>query len=115
MMNQSLCPPAISDKKSWVAVGFRFGSRKHACCSQSTTEDAEAVHIAWFNGTPERVSRQLQFADVLEAAATRLRTGQGWDESRKLWRWLCCRRKSESKLAGAQNQAIRNGRVEPTA
>jgi len=45
-----------------------------------TTEDAEAVHVAWFNGTPEQVSRELQLAGVLEAAATRLRTGQGWDE-----------------------------------
>jgi hypothetical protein len=45
-----------------------------------TTEDAEAVHVAWFNGTSERVSRELQLAGVLEAAATRLRTGQGWDE-----------------------------------
>lgn len=45
-----------------------------------TTEDAEAVHIAWFNGTSEQVSRELQLAGVLELAATRLRTGQGWDE-----------------------------------
>lgn len=45
-----------------------------------TTEDAEAVHVAWFNGTPEQVCRELQLAGVLEAAATRLRTGQGWDE-----------------------------------
>ena len=45
-----------------------------------TTEDAEAVHVAWFNGTSEQVSRELQLAGVLEAAATRLRTGQGWDE-----------------------------------
>lgn len=45
-----------------------------------TTEDAEAVHIAWFKGTSEQVSRELQLAAVLEAAATRLRTGQGWDE-----------------------------------
>ncbi len=45
-----------------------------------TTEDAEAVHIAWFNGTSEQVHRELQLAGVLEAAATRLRAGQGWDE-----------------------------------
>ena len=24
-----------------------------------TTEDAEAVHVAWFNGTSEQVSREL--------------------------------------------------------
>ena len=46
-----------------------------------TTEDAEAVHVAWFNGTSEQVSRELQLASVLEAAATRLRTGRGWDEA----------------------------------
>jgi hypothetical protein len=45
-----------------------------------TTEDAEAVHVVWFNGTSEEVSRELQLAGVLEAAATKLRTGQGWDE-----------------------------------
>lgn len=45
-----------------------------------TTEDAEAVHVAWFTGTPEQVSRELQLAVMLEAATTRLRTGQGWDE-----------------------------------
>jgi hypothetical protein len=42
-----------------------------------TTEDAEAVHAAWFNGTSEQVSRELQLAGVLEAAAARIRTGQG--------------------------------------
>jgi hypothetical protein len=45
-----------------------------------TIEDAEAVHVAWFNGTPEQVSRELRLAGVLEATAARLRTGQGWDE-----------------------------------
>ncbi len=45
-----------------------------------TTEDAEAVHIAWFHGTSEQVSRELQLAGVLEAAATTLRSGQGWEE-----------------------------------
>jgi hypothetical protein len=45
-----------------------------------TTEDAEGVHVACFNGTPEQVSRELQLAGVLEATATRLRSGLGWDE-----------------------------------
>jgi hypothetical protein len=45
-----------------------------------TTEDAEAVHVAWFTGTSEQVSRELQLAGVLEAAAAKLRSGQGWDE-----------------------------------
>jgi hypothetical protein len=45
-----------------------------------TTEDAEAVHVAWFNGTPEQVSRELQLAGVLELAAGKLRSGQGWDQ-----------------------------------
>jgi hypothetical protein len=46
-----------------------------------TTEDAEAVHVAWFSGTSEQASRELQLAGVLELAAARLRSGQGWDES----------------------------------
>jgi hypothetical protein len=45
-----------------------------------TTEDAEAVHVVWFNETSEQVSRELLLAGVLEAAATMLRTGRGWDE-----------------------------------
>ena len=45
-----------------------------------TTGDAEAVHIAWFNGTSEQVRRELQLAAVLEHAAARLRSGKGWDE-----------------------------------
>jgi hypothetical protein len=45
-----------------------------------TTEDAEAVHIAWFNGTSEQLFRELQLAGVLEAAAAKLRSGQGWQE-----------------------------------
>jgi hypothetical protein len=45
-----------------------------------TTEDAEAVHIVWFNGTSEQLLRELQLAGVLELAAARLRSGQGWDE-----------------------------------
>jgi len=45
-----------------------------------TTEDAEAVHVAWFNGTSEQVSRELQLAGVLELVAARLRSGRGWEE-----------------------------------
>lgn len=45
-----------------------------------TTEDAEAVHIAWFKGTTEQLFRELQLAGVLELAAAKLRSGQGWDE-----------------------------------
>jgi len=45
-----------------------------------TTEDAEAVHVAWFNGTSEQLLREVQLAGMLEVAAARLRTGQGWDE-----------------------------------
>jgi len=45
-----------------------------------TTEDAEAVHIAWFKGTTEQLLRELQLADVLELAAAKLRSGIGWDE-----------------------------------
>lgn len=45
-----------------------------------TLEDVETVHIAWFRGTTEQVSLELGFASVLELAAARLRSGQGWDE-----------------------------------
>lgn len=45
-----------------------------------TTEDAEAIHVAWFKGNAEQLFRELQLAGVLEAAATGLRSGQGWDE-----------------------------------
>jgi hypothetical protein len=46
-----------------------------------TTEDAEAVHVAWFNGTNDQLLRELQLAGILELAAARLRSGQGWDEA----------------------------------
>jgi hypothetical protein len=45
-----------------------------------TTEDAEAVHIAWFKGRTEKLFRELQLAGVLEAAAASLRSGRGWKE-----------------------------------
>ena len=41
----------------------------------------EAVHIAWFRGTTEQLFRELQLAGVLELAAARLRSGQGWEEA----------------------------------
>jgi hypothetical protein len=46
-----------------------------------TTEDAEAVHVAWFKGTTEQLFREVQLAGVLEAAAAGLRSGRGWEES----------------------------------
>jgi hypothetical protein len=45
-----------------------------------TTEDAEAVHVAWFTGTTEQLFREVQLASVLELAAAKLRSGRGWDE-----------------------------------
>ena len=45
-----------------------------------TLEDVEAVHVAWFTGTTEQLFRELELAGVLELAAARLRSGQGWDE-----------------------------------
>lgn len=42
--------------------------------TEITTEDVEAVHIAWFNGASEQLLRELQLAVVLEAAAM-ARTG----------------------------------------
>jgi hypothetical protein len=37
----------------------------------------EVVHVAWFKGTTEQLFREVQLAGVLEAAAARLRSGQG--------------------------------------
>lgn len=45
-----------------------------------TTEDASAVHAAWFKGNTEHLFRELQLADVLDLAASKLRSGEGWDE-----------------------------------
>ena len=45
-----------------------------------TLEDVEIVHVAWFRGTTEQLFRELELAGVLELAAARLRSGQGWDE-----------------------------------
>jgi hypothetical protein len=61
-----------------LELGYTFSSITEE--TGITTGDAEAVHIAWFKGTSKQVSRELQLAGVLEVAATRLRTGQGWDE-----------------------------------
>lgn len=44
-----------------------------------TTEDAEAVHVAWFNGTPEQVSREILHvypAHVTKALAMALLSGK---------------------------------------
>ena len=46
-----------------------------------TSEDASAVHAAWFRGTTEQLSREVQLAGMLEVAAARLRSGEGWDEN----------------------------------
>jgi hypothetical protein len=45
-----------------------------------STEDAEAIHVAWFKGNTEQLFRELQLADVLELAAAKLCSGLGWDE-----------------------------------
>ena len=58
--------------------GYTFPSITEA--TGITLEDAEAVHVVWFNGTSERIARELQLAGVLEAAAAALRSGRGWDE-----------------------------------
>jgi hypothetical protein len=63
---------------SLLDEGYNFASITEE--TGITTEDAEAVHVAWFNGTSEQVSRELELADVLELAAAKLRSGQGWDQ-----------------------------------
>ena len=61
-----------------LELGYTFPSISEE--TGITNEDAEAVHVAWFNGTSEQVHRELQLAGVLELAATKLRAGNGWDE-----------------------------------
>jgi hypothetical protein len=46
-----------------------------------TREDASAVADAYDKDeTAEQLFRELQLADVLELAASKLRSGEGWDE-----------------------------------
>jgi hypothetical protein len=45
-----------------------------------TTEDAEALHVAWFTGATEGLLREVELAGLPELAAGRLRSGSGWDE-----------------------------------
>ena len=47
-----------------------------------TAEDSSAVGIAYFKGEAEQLFRELQLAGVLELAATKLRAGNGWHETR---------------------------------
>lgn len=63
---------------SLIDAGYTFASITEE--TGITLEDVEAVHVAWFRGTTEQLFREVQLAGVLEAAATRLRTRQGWDE-----------------------------------
>ena len=48
--------------------------------TEMSPEDVSAVGNAYLAGQSEQLFRELQLAGVLEAAATRLRTGQGWQE-----------------------------------
>ena len=63
---------------SLLDEGYNFASIIEK--TEITLEDVEAVHIAWFRGTTEQLFRELQLAGVLELAAAKLRSGQGWDE-----------------------------------
>jgi len=48
--------------------------------SPITPEEASAVGTAYFKGETEQFFRELQLAIVLELAAAKLRSGEGWDE-----------------------------------
>jgi hypothetical protein len=63
---------------SLLDEGYTFASITEA--TGITLEDVEAVHVAWFRGTTEQLFRELELAGVLELAAAKLRSGQGWDE-----------------------------------
>lgn len=70
--------PDTFEKALDLELGYTFPSITEE--TGITTEDAEAVHVAWFTGTSQQVSRELHLAGVLELAATKLRNGHGWDE-----------------------------------
>jgi hypothetical protein len=74
-----LTATSLEKALSLLDEGYAFGSITEQ--TGITTEDAEAVHIAWFNETSEQVHRELQLAAVLELAAAKLRSGDGWHES----------------------------------
>jgi len=58
------------------------GSTYHSITEETgiTSEDASAVHAAWFNGNTDQLFREVQLAGVLELAVAKLRSGQGWEE-----------------------------------
>ena len=74
-----LTATSLEKALSLLDEGYAFGSITEQ--TGITIEDAEAVHVAWFRGTTEQLSRELRLADVLELAAARLRSGTGWQES----------------------------------
>jgi hypothetical protein len=46
-------------------LGYTFSSIMEE--TGITTEDVEAVHVAWFTGTSEQVRRELQLAGVVKS------------------------------------------------
>ena len=74
-----LTATSLEKALSLLDEGYAFGSITEQ--TGITTEDAEAVYVAWFRGTTEQLIRELRLADVLEIASTRLRSGTGWQES----------------------------------
>ena len=73
-----LTATSLEKALSLLDEGYAFGSITEQ--TGITTEDAEAVHVAWFRGTTEQLIRELRLAGVLELAEARLRSGEGWDE-----------------------------------
>jgi hypothetical protein len=45
-----------------------------------TTEDAEALHVAWFKANTEQLFRELHWLTCWNLPWRSLRSGQGWDE-----------------------------------
>jgi hypothetical protein len=58
------------------------GSTYHSIKEETgiTEDHASAVRDAWFNGETDQLFREVQLAGVLELAAAKLRSGEGWDE-----------------------------------
>jgi hypothetical protein len=61
---------------------LELGSTYHSIEKETgiTRDDASAVAKAYDKGEAAQLFRELQLAAVLESAASKLRSGKGWDE-----------------------------------
>ena len=82
-----------------------------------TPEDASAIGIAYFKGETEQMFRELQLAGVLELAALKLRSGDGWDEGttgRRARRDFAClppAREEGARAGAAVGQVLKSNHI----